>query len=246
MSNVEHWIYLSAHLDDAIYSCGGLMCAQRAKGHQVEVWTVFAGDAELEKLSRYANSLHARWMTPPGSAAHRREEDLEAASLLDVKPVHFQWPDVIYRKFRGSWLVTSDAALFDRMTRFESRLADEITETLRAALPANSQLVLPLGVGQHVDHRLVRTIGERLSSIPFYYADLPYGLKHRLGMEQLTDVMVRSVHSHISRKCIHQWAKAMLAYQSQFSTFWTSEDGMQQELEHYLGPARQVTLWWKP
>ena len=40
--NDSHWIYLSPHLDDAVYSCGGMLWEQVQRGVQAEVWTIFA------------------------------------------------------------------------------------------------------------------------------------------------------------------------------------------------------------
>ncbi len=53
-------IYLSPHLDDAVYSCGGRIWQDVRRGDTVEIWTIFAGDPAGE-LSRFARELHACW-----------------------------------------------------------------------------------------------------------------------------------------------------------------------------------------
>ncbi len=238
----ETWIYLSPHLDDAIYSCGGLICRQVKSGAHVEVWTIFAGDAQVEKISLYARQLHQRWGTPDGSAAVRREEDKTASASLGVTCRHFDWPDVIYRKHQRKWMVRQDADLFDPRTPFESRLAGEIHAVLSAALPASANLVLPLGVGNHVDHRLVRWVGERLAGRLYYYADLPYGMRHPEEIGERTTGL--SAHNQsLSPTCVSVWAGAMAAYQSQLDTFWPDEKALSQALAAYLGKPARFTIW---
>jgi len=75
-----------------------------------------------------------------------------------------------------------------RADRSEDLAAADIHEVLRARAP---QLVFcPIGVGRHVDHLLVRSLGVRVFPDPVFFADFPYLLsagadqhfirKHRL------------------------------------------------------------------
>ncbi|NTV35511.1 MAG: PIG-L family deacetylase, partial [Anaerolineaceae bacterium] len=70
-----HWIFLSPHFDDAVFSCGGLIYEQVQQGDQVEIWTICAGDLPEGQLSPFAEELHARWTTGRETISSRAAED---------------------------------------------------------------------------------------------------------------------------------------------------------------------------
>ena len=76
------WIYLSPHLDDAAFSCGGLIWEQVKAGETVEVWTICAGEPPEGELPPFARSLHDRWGTGGQTVARRRAEDQAACEVL--------------------------------------------------------------------------------------------------------------------------------------------------------------------
>jgi len=50
-------IYLSAHLDDAVLSCGGLIHDQVSKGRDVEIWTFFCAIPPDKPISNYTKRM---------------------------------------------------------------------------------------------------------------------------------------------------------------------------------------------
>ena len=157
------WIYLSPHLDDVVYSCGGLIWEQVQSGVQVEIWTICAGDV-LSPLSPYAQSLHTRWQTGPEAVFVRRAEDLEACQKLGVLAKHFDIPDCIYRYMpqSGEPVVSSDNGLFSPLKTEESYLVEKLAGQLESGLLPQTKVVCPLTVGGHMDHRLTRMAAEAL------------------------------------------------------------------------------------
>ena len=93
------WIYISPHLDDAVFSAGGLIFDQVRNSDQVEVWTILCGTPGPIELSGFAISLHKSWKS--GSAAEtvrmRREENDRAVSVVGAKSVYFDFLDSMYR-----------------------------------------------------------------------------------------------------------------------------------------------------
>ena len=76
------WIYLSPHLDDAVFSCGGRIALQVRAGRRVWVVTVCAGSPG-GPLSDYAQVLHTYWgLAETDAPAARREEDRAALARL--------------------------------------------------------------------------------------------------------------------------------------------------------------------
>jgi LmbE family N-acetylglucosaminyl deacetylase len=239
-----NWIYLSAHLDDAVYSCGGLIWEQAQAGEKVAVWTICAGDPPPEPLSPFAERLHARWNIPPEAADHRREEDRLACSLLGADPRHFTIPDCIYRRspVDGTPLYNSEADIFGSLHPLDAGLAEALSRKLQQALPEEAHLVCPLGLGGHVDHQLARAAAEACGRPLWYYADYPYVLERDRELEEATSGM-RGTSFPVGPPGLRAWEEAIAAYASQLSTFWADMQRMREMLEAYYRQAGGVRLW---
>lgn len=153
-------LFLSPHLDDAILSCAGRIQRHVARGERAVLLTVF---------SHADPNDAAGW-------ADRRREDERAAARLGAEPrwlgmADAPFRDPAYAGFDFDVLcgphAPGDATWRERLT---ARLHDEIA-TLRPAT-----LYAPLGVGEHVDHRLVFEAVAGLHPRPCCYEDQPYAL----------------------------------------------------------------------
>jgi LmbE family N-acetylglucosaminyl deacetylase len=235
-------IYLSPHLDDAIFSCGGLIAQQAIRGEEVLLVTICAGDPPPGPLSPFAEELHRRWGGGEGVVARRRAEDRSAARLLEqaaaggaVAVRHLGYADAIYRRDpAGSHLYTSEAAIFGPPHPAEADLVRQLAQELEALVPPGADLLTPSAVGGHVDHRWVRAAAERVAVGRAYYFDLPYAAR---GGEMPPD-MVRA--GRIGRRIalsageIDTWEASAAAYASQFPTFWAGRAAWRAEMEAFL------------
>jgi LmbE family N-acetylglucosaminyl deacetylase len=174
-------IYLSPHLDDAVLSCGAIIWDQIRRHNHVEIWTIFAGDYSPQpELSPFAQEIHQRWQTGDSAPSLRRAEDDLACERLSVVPQHLSYPDCIYRRLLGTDkpLIEKNEDIFQPLPGSERPLVDEIVRDLRQNLPSEATLIIPLGIGNHIDHQIVRQVGEVLNPSRFYYADFPYSAGH--------------------------------------------------------------------
>jgi len=238
------WIFLSPHLDDAIYSCGGLIWEQSQAGDQVEIWTVCAGDPPSGPLSPFAQSLHMRWETGEDAGEVRRAEDRHAASRLGAGIRHLDLPDCIYRRHpvSGEALYASETAIFGEVHPSEKPVIAWLGAIL-AEIPRNVEIVCPLTLGGHVDHRLVRAAAEQAGCVRRYYADYPYAEQGDAGVaNQIPEGWHAQVLS-ISEPGIEAWVEAAAMYASQMSTFWADRAAMEAELRGYLQRFGGLWLW---
>ena len=238
------WIYLAPHLDDVALSCGGLVWEQAVAGERVIVVTICAGDPPPGQLSRFAESLHARWGIGQEAAAARRAEDLRACQRLGAVAQHFSTPDCIYRidPRDGNPLYTSEAALRGPLHPAEAGLVDGLQRQLSQALPPMASLVCPLAVGGHVDHRLVRIVAEGLGRTLWYYADAPYVLRAGAELEEASSGM-RATDFPVSERGLEAWIEAIALHASQISTFWPDMQSMREEMSAYCQQVGGLRLW---
>jgi len=148
-------VVVSPHLDDAALSVPAWL-ATTGRGERVVVVTAFSeGDA----------------LYPT-----RRAEDRAALAKLGVEALHLGLRDAPQRRghapsFRSLILAEDD----------EAEHADDIEAIHAALLAAITGLVpdtvlLPLGVGEHIDHRIIHAAHARLAERVGFYEDRPYAL----------------------------------------------------------------------
>lgn len=153
-------LFLSPHLDDAVLSCGGVMCQLVRSGERVIIVTAMAGEpSEPLPESPVARMIRVRWRSGDYPFRARRADDAAAAQQLRAQVYHLPLTEAAFRgtlSGDGDWIALypdyaspfgtihdgDDARLF----LFQTRLP--FTEV--AAIYA------PLGADEHVDHRLTR------------------------------------------------------------------------------------------
>ncbi|NEP59662.1 MAG: PIG-L family deacetylase, partial [Symploca sp. SIO2G7] len=249
-------IYLSPHLDDAALSCGGQIYQRTQNGEKILIATVMAGNSSPNLLSSYAQSLHDRWKINSETVKKRREEDRQAAEVLGADVVHLSIPDCIYRfhKHNNKPLYTSDEQIFGDIHPDEARLVDNIAEMIDH-LPCHSQLFIPLGVGNHVDHCLTRAAAEKVINCchdpspkeVWYYEEYPYAQTKNATEDVLyqTKAIWQLNVIGITEMALSQRIRAIAQFQSQISTFFRSYDDMAAQVYRFVHEVGGERLWCK-
>jgi LmbE family N-acetylglucosaminyl deacetylase len=208
------WIYLSPHLDDAVFSAGGLIYEQARTGIPVEIWTCMCGYAPEKAVSPFAQLLHAQWgfSSAEETIRMRREEDKQAAALLGASVLHFDFLDCIYRRGAdGEWLYSN---VFVPPHTQDAAVPFQIAAEITTRLQPDDVLVCQLSVGSHVDHVLVRQGAELLGRTLRYDIDVPYIFYKPEELSPKSAGMKQTAHS-ITETGLKSWKEAALAYKSQ-------------------------------
>ncbi len=236
-------IYLSPHLDDAVFSCGGRMHREVGEGLSVLIATVATAPAPA-RMSRYAARFHRRAGLGADAMERRREEDREAARRLGAETLHLGLPDAIYRvdpqggrPFYPRWW-----ALLGR-----ARAGDPLAPLLRRALeelPDSEILLAPFAIGGHVDHRLTREAAESACADRrlVWWEDFPYlarwprpGPRPGDGWKSATIALDRA---NLEARC-----RAMAAYGSQVRSMFRGEAKMRRLVERSVRKTGGERYW---
>jgi LmbE family N-acetylglucosaminyl deacetylase len=243
--NELHTIVLAAHLDDGVLSCGGQLFQLSQAGERVLVATVMAGDAG-GKASEYAQSLRDRWLLDGSAEAVRRAEDEAACATLGADFLHWPIPDCIYRgSAEGAMYYQSDDEIFGPVHPGETGLVAEVIALLRA-LPPAGQIVAPLTVGNHVDHIFVRQAAEEVFGNRLqYFEDYPYAQTEGTVAEVLarTGEGWKATTQPLPEAALKAKIAAILAYRSQFSTFWTDRADLERQVRGYAERVGGERIW---
>ena len=168
------WIFISPHFDDVVLSCGALVWELTHQNNAVEIWTIMGGYPPDEVFSPFADMMHQAWgLTGRTVVNMRREEDQAACAMLGAQHRHWHWPDVIYRRDpqTGAYAVNNNTELFGNAPNNE--LVKTVADALAEALPVDALIVLPIGLGGHVDHKTVVQAGQLLAGKKHYLRTTP-------------------------------------------------------------------------
>ena len=238
-------IYFSPHLDDAIFSCGGIIANQVNAGKEVAIWTFFTADPPTGNLTFFARILHHRWGKQGSPYQLRREEDIEACRYLSVDWKHFDFRDCIYRHYpsNNSPLIHKTSDLFSPVKEPELTLEESLYQAILENLSPQDQIVLPMEAGGHIDHILTKKIGNRFPNQKSYYPDFPYAGK--LYSEDELNLPQGAVATRFSLLAeeIMQWKKSAYLYNSQISSFWKSQQELEEEIDDFVASPFGGMLW---
>lgn len=176
-------LFISPHLDDAVFSCGGTMARLAGFGWRVVVATVFT--ATMPDPQGFALACQTDKGIPAGEdyMALRRAEDEAAVRSLGAEAIWLGHPEAPHRGYESAGALFAGVRATDTVDVEASRDLAEIIQGLSPAL-----VFAPQGLGGHVDHAQVllaleagggltelreRQLRRRL----LYYRDTPYAIR---------------------------------------------------------------------
>ncbi|MEM8963042.1 MAG: PIG-L family deacetylase [Acidobacteriota bacterium] len=246
-SSTGRWdlVVLSPHLDDAALSAGGEIHRVAKDGGRVLVLTIFTADAPiaqgpdaLDELSPLAREVHRVMKLGADAMAIRRREDTIACRRLGATVAHWPFVDAIYRiDAEGRPRHAFMDSLFGEPGADDLTLADGLQGLLRSLDTA--RVLAPLGVGGHVDHRLVHRAAHRVwGSDVVYYEDFPYvrkwgALDHTLRRLGGRDAW-RAERVPLDRDDLQARIEACRAYASQIAPLFGTERRMRRRIRRIV------------
>ena len=256
-------IFLSPHLDDAVLSCGAYISMLVKESIDVHVYTVFSAIPNSDSLSQLAKAIHLEGGLERDAMLKRREEDKVAMQFLGVNFTYVDLLDCIYRTDRaGQTKYQTKQDIFAVNPNLEvdadtlDLLGTYLCRVLKEVQP--SQVYVPLAIGNHIDHILVRkalerSIAKSVSDHPpeiIYYEDVPYVCSP--DNRDLSYTLAQSFVPKLQSVTKEAWTtklEAIAAYQSQVITMWDSPMAMRKQISDYslsLQPGQFTERFWQP
>nr|BBH95738.1 GlcNAc-PI de-N-acetylase [Thermogemmatispora argillosa] len=251
-------VYLSPHFDDVVYSCGGTIALQTLQRENSLVITVFAGIPGPDlKLSSFARRIQ-RTMSSSREAFSlvelRRQEDQRACSWLQADCLWLDYLDAIYRGSPA--LQRWRRAIGGGIRQVDAWLVEDLLQlclALHRRLPS-LHWYAPLGIGGHIDHRVVSAAAFRLlvygANVAFY-EDFPYVLRPSALRKRLREVGI-AMQPHLveisDTLALRQQAASL--YASQVRINFGSSEALYQSIECYSSrispkPGTHVERFWR-
>lgn len=235
-------LFLSPHLDDAVFSCGGRIHQLTQQGESVTILTITAGDPPSDLPdSPLLQDLHHRWQIGDSPVETRRREDIASAKVIGASAQHEAYCDCIYRQHQGKLLYPREESIFG-----DIHPDDLLPNQLTAQIPKFNQqftdimcVYVPLGVGHHVDHQIVRDWGIAIHKhnpelCVKFYEEYPY-TRDKIALEKAQAIVNTRISLNLetvvlSEHDLNMKIESMACHQSQISTFWANHEAMADEI----------------
>ena len=150
-------LFLSPHLDDAVFSAGNMIATLVDAGYGVEVVTYFTRSVPQPTGFALECQRDKGLDDDVDYMLLRRQEDERANQILGARVVHLNLPEAPHRGYHSAAQLFADRLPTDDLDR-------ELDELGKILLDDDEVRVVffPAGVGNHVDHHQVRDSAERL------------------------------------------------------------------------------------
>jgi hypothetical protein len=180
---------ISPHFDDAVFSAGFLIT--QIKQHQpVRVVNVFTSATKKPAtLSAKAFLRQCGSSDAVGLYSQRLQEDNKVLTGLKINPINMGFTEAMWRSKNnifGKVLPELGAVyptyrwhiISGRISAKDHNLMEQIYISLKKIIPRSATVICPIGIGNHVDHLIVRDVCSQLPNKIIYWSDFPYDLKN--------------------------------------------------------------------
>ena len=226
-------LVISPHLDDAAFSCAEPMHMLRRAGWQVDVATVFTATIENPKGFALACQTDKGIASDVDYMSLRRAEDQKFMQQLDLNCHHIDLAEAPHRGYSSAAELFAEVHETDPALEQCERVLSQLIKELRPDV-----CVGPLGIGGHVDHRVViasleRALSNTDTQTCLYYADQPYALKHPEQLDALSSALDEGtlLHFRSENTTRHEAINATAAYTTQLDFQFGGEQQMRDTQE---------------
>lgn len=170
-------IFFSPHLDDAVLSCGGLITKFVKEKKRILVVTIFnkvdKSHIVSDVMSNYVEKCG--YSDPLELSKIRGFEDEKVMNRLGVAKKWMNFVEADYRSiYKNQEQMVSEENL-NKEKVLVGKVQIGIERLIENNLIENGELYFPLGLGKHIDHLILRKVGEKFKNIKVYFwEDYPY------------------------------------------------------------------------
>lgn len=190
-SNPKTALFVSPHLDDAAFSCGGTLIKLASEDWRVILCTIFT--ASVQRPQGFALSCQTdKGLSPEADYMElRRAEDFEFAQFTNVSElIHLDFAEAPHRNYQSATELFAGIKTDDKIWQRVKIKLGEINDKFAPDL-----IFAPAGIGNHIDHlQTIQAILEsNFAAQTVWYQDTPYVVRHKnaLPSSQLNNLNLR-------------------------------------------------------
>ena len=227
-------VLLSPHPDDAVWSLGGIL-PLLSEQFELLIVTFFDGDVSSQAdhlLQKDSNNKWRQFLAPK----YRRLENEKAVRFLGCKEASLTFVDAALR------YKTLDFEFQNIDSLFESPYNDHqwkteynpIKHKLSLILDEHDILLVPLGIGGHIDHIATHVVANSFANKKYWYAEFPY--TNNAGQKELTQYSLLfnvDLQKHTGVCQWEIWFNAARIYRSEIIRLFQTQTNFTSALEKF-------------
>lgn len=168
-------LFISPHLDDAVFSCGGTFAKLAAENWRAMLCTIFTKSVPNPKNFALACQLDKNLAPEIDYMKLRRSEDFRAARILNAAEVlHLNFAEAPHRSYESAPELFAGVKSGDEIWKAIAEHLDLLNEIHQPTI-----VFAPQGLGRHCDHlqtiAAVRAVFTSAQTI--WYRDTPYAIR---------------------------------------------------------------------
>lgn len=249
----ERVIFLSPHMDDAIFSCGALLMSLRAKVPRLVI-TITCSQPIPNGPTQSAKNRKG-FVSPK----IRRKEDMKVLKSIHCNFVHLGFQDAIYRRSPSSGCLIYRKAISHRRQPHveDSGHIESLVQVLKYLCHNMGKVLLisPLGIGNHIDHIITAQVALRLENKQtrlLFYEDFPYVRTTELvpGIIYNPAFAIRDLGFEPKEYFYHPVdvgakVELMMKYESQIIPIFGSKAIMREKLSNHTFKDNPCEFYWR-
>ena len=207
-------VILSPHMDDALLSLGQHIINWKKECKKIKIITMVNSFGRSEKIPLYSKEYinKSGFKKVFDFEKARRVEDRRVMNKLDVSYEYWSIIDASFRSERRIFKYPKRKDLLSgKVVESDQKMVADLVLKLNKI--RTKKMLIPYGVGGHVDHIILRKVGEE-SKIKnkFYYLESPYLWEKLNWLEIIKSLLkIKSILREISDK-----NKLLKVYKSQY------------------------------
>ena len=224
-------LFISPHLDDVIFSCGGTFARLADENWRTILCTIFTKSVVNPKGFALACQLDKDLAAGVDYMKLRRAEDRRAAKIVNAAEVlHLDFLEAPHRGYESAPELFAKIKTGDEVWQTVGEQLDRLDAVHQPTL-----VFAPQGLGNHVDH--LQTIRAALNVFSlekiFWYRDTPYAIRQpdAAAADLLPDSLIETfcdIENYLPRKI-----NACAAYESQIDFQFGGAGEMETQLKHF-------------
>lgn len=224
-------LFISPHLDDVAFSCGGTFAKIGNEGWRTIICTVFTKSVINPKNFALACQLDKGLSAAVDYMKLRRAEDKMAAEILNASAhLHMNFLEAPHRGYNSAAELFAGINGSDEIWRAVAEKFDALAELYQPEL-----VFAPQGLGNHVDHlQTIRAASKVFSAKEIlWYRDSPYAIRQPNALpSDLLPFGLLPIFSEITAY-LPQKINACAAYVSQINFQFGSTEQIKTRLEEF-------------
>ena len=259
IENKKTCVFVSPHLDDAVFSAGGLILELAGKT-EVTIATIFTKAETSQHTLSAKNFLKISGYKGASMELFyiRKKEDILACKMAGVNFKHLEFTDALWRKkekmgllgkaFKNIFPEINHLYPFYRFNVISGKVVKEdsaaistIKDKLISLVGEMSNVVIfcPIGAGNHVDHIIVRDICAEIFPRAIFWADFPYNLNFKPDSNFISKM---SLSPCVWNKNLQRKKDLILEYKTQIKNIAPVIIGDPSVLQEIFYTARHINL----